>query len=94
MVNDPAAKRNKGVRRTYDRGQFEDARCDRCHSPAATFAIERFDHGRTRFPLDGTHAKVACAGCHPGARQPDGSVVVQYRPLGTKCGDCHDFKER
>jgi hypothetical protein len=25
VVNDPAAKRNKGVRRTYDRGQFEDA---------------------------------------------------------------------
>ena len=25
VVNDPAAKRNKGVRRTYDRGQFENA---------------------------------------------------------------------
>jgi hypothetical protein len=25
VVNDPAARRNKGVRRTYDRGQFEDA---------------------------------------------------------------------
>ena len=25
VVNDPAAGTNKGVRRTYDRGQFEDA---------------------------------------------------------------------
>ncbi|HET6626345.1 MAG TPA: peptidase C39 family protein [Nocardioidaceae bacterium] len=25
VVNDPAARRNRGVRRTYDRGQFEDA---------------------------------------------------------------------
>ncbi|MGH3348435.1 MAG: C39 family peptidase [Nocardioides sp.] len=25
VVNDPAARRNQGVRRTYDRGQFEDA---------------------------------------------------------------------
>ena len=25
VVNDPAARRNSGVRRTYDRGQFEDA---------------------------------------------------------------------
>jgi hypothetical protein len=25
IVNDPAAPRNRGVRRTYDRGQFEDA---------------------------------------------------------------------
>jgi hypothetical protein len=25
VVNDPAAQRRSGVRRTYDRGQFEDA---------------------------------------------------------------------
>ena len=25
--------------------------------------------------------------------QPDGGVVVQFKPLGTKCGDCHAFDE-
>ncbi|MEZ5420886.1 MAG: cytochrome c3 family protein [Vicinamibacterales bacterium] len=40
--------------------------CESCHSVSlAKFAVApTFDHGRTRFPLGGKHAPVACAKCH------------------------------
>ncbi|MFM1872986.1 MAG: hypothetical protein RL398_2408 [Planctomycetota bacterium] len=61
--------------------------CASCHGNAS-FAIERFDHSRTAFPLDATHARVDCARCHVGYSVGE-RTVVRYRPLGTACGDCH-----
>jgi len=51
-------------------GQFASApydnKCDLCHTPAGfaatTFTVER--HAKTRFPLTGKHAEVACHKCH------------------------------
>ncbi len=78
------------------RGQFKRgeraARCDACHAAGASFQIPKFDHKQTRFPLDEQHKDVSCDECHPSVRQRDGRAVVQYRPLGRHCGDCHDFK--
>ena len=42
IVNDPAAPRNRGVRRTYDRGQFEDAWVGRKKGTA--YVITDADH--------------------------------------------------
>jgi len=79
------------------RGQFgRNARCEKCHgATAASWDVPAFNHDRdTRFRLDAQHRRVDCALCHPGVPQKDGTNVVQYRPLGRTCGDCHDFESR
>ncbi len=38
--------------------------CARCHAPAGFRPALAFDHGKTRFPLTGSHARVACFKCH------------------------------
>lgn len=68
--------------------QFAGRSCDTCHD-TASFHIEIFDHGTTRFPLGGAHAGVPCASCHRAERSAAGTDVVRYRPLGTECRDCH-----
>ena len=77
------------------RGQFKQndkQDCQRCHGSTQSWTIDRFDHDRdTRFKLEGAHADLACSACHPSVRQPDGQDVVQYRPLGIRCEDCHGF---
>lgn len=72
--------------------QFQDRSCDACHDLGG-FRIAEFDHTRTRYPLEGAHVRVPCAGCHtPEPAGPDGAgdAVVRYRPLGTECRDCHE----
>lgn len=56
--------------------------CLSCHTPR-TWAQKSFDHARrTRFPLLGSHARVACANCHkPG-------TVADLTP--TTCIGCHE----
>jgi hypothetical protein len=41
--------------------------CDRCHGVEGWIPVrfELEDHARTRYPLEGGHRAVACAGCHP-----------------------------
>lgn len=68
--------------------QFAGRACADCHT-ATTFRIVAFDHATTRFPLDGQHRSVPCASCHPMGKDPDGKPMRIYRPLGTKCHDCH-----
>lgn len=81
--------------RDEHRGQFRRqgvTLCDRCHGSTTEWSAERFDHNRdSRFVLEGVHADVECQACHPSVRQPDGQYVTQYRPLGTRCEDCHGF---
>jgi len=77
------------------RGQFAPRSCTACHAAGRTdWHIQAFDHKQTRFPLDKTHAEGACRKCHPGVKQRDGAVVVQFKPVGTQCRNCHDFKTR
>ncbi len=72
-------------------GQFAASRggaeCGRCHGDRSWHAVS-FDHQKTRFALDGAHARAACAACHKtetiGRRR-----AVRYRPAETKCRGCH-----
>jgi len=67
--------------------------CARCHATADFHAV-RFDHDRdSRFPLDRQHAPLACDKCHRTYASAAGPVV-RYKPLGTKCGDCHRLGAR
>jgi hypothetical protein len=62
--------------------------CERCHT-TASWAASRFDHNReTSYPLDGAHARLACAACHRKETRA-GATVLRFKPLGKACKDCH-----
>jgi hypothetical protein len=69
------------------RGSFTQG-CQSCHSTSGwkkislTAVNERFDHSKTKFPLEGRHVNVDCARCHANGdfKKP---LVFQ------KCMDCH-----
>ena len=57
--------------------------CASCHPTSVAFAetATSFDHSRAAFTLEGAHATVECAKCHPGR---------QYRGLKfADCSGCH-----
>lgn len=61
--------------------------CGSCHTTEGWFLVNsaNFDHSRTRYPLEGEHAKVDCTGCHK-AGQSKSSLAFGA------CRDCHaDF---
>lgn len=53
--------------------------CESCHNEAS-WKQSRIDHGLTRFPLLGKHAKVACKDCH---------TTPQFKDAKTDCYSCH-----
>lgn len=56
-------------------------KCESCHGTSAWKRVA-FDHGKnTKFPLDGSHARLDCVACHKGE--------VAKQKLGTGCYDCH-----
>ncbi|HEY9166729.1 MAG TPA: cytochrome C [Candidatus Kryptonia bacterium] len=62
--------------------------CGRCHT-AENWTRTNFDHDtQSSFPLTGKHIGVACEKCHPTVLI-DGKRTARYRPIGTKCIDCH-----
>lgn len=64
--------------------------CTLCHTESK-WKIPRnfFNHGRTRFPLLGKHAALACAQCHRNSRSEP------LRSAPTECIICHahDFRQ-
>ncbi len=59
-------------------------RCENCHTPAAWRNVKPFDHGKTKFPLEGSHATVVCATCHAGQ---------VYKDLPQACVACHRIQD-
>ena len=75
-------------------GQFAIANitdCARCHTDRTSkFTPSTFDHQRDSvFKLDAQHVTLACAACHRAVQMAPGLSAVRYRPLGTRCVDCH-----
>jgi hypothetical protein len=69
------------------------ANCLQCHAynDWKTVSVGQFDHSRTRYPLTGMHAQVACQKCHtPG---PDNQPRYTGLAFG-KCSDCHSDPHR
>jgi hypothetical protein len=62
--------------------------CDACHDVERFEPASRFDHARAGFALEGAHARVPCDKCHPAVTR-GGKRVVVYRPVPSKCVDCH-----
>lgn len=57
--------------------------CTQCHTTADWKEItgNGFDHGKTRYPLEGRHRQVSCAQCHGQGRK---------KPAFHACTDCHE----
>src|SRR3982074_1460308 len=67
--------------------------CQQCHNfeDWKAISVGQFDHSKTRYPLTGLHAQVACAKCH--------TQGVENRPRYTgipfnQCSDCHKDPHR
>jgi hypothetical protein len=66
------------------RGAFKQ-RCEDCHTTASWTKVTQgfaFDHSKTKYPLLGQHAKVACVACHANG---DFSKQIPF----ANCADCH-----
>lgn len=59
------------------------AACADCHEVTA-WKDAKFDHDATRYPLEGRHAQVDCALCHPNQR---------YDRTPTACAACHGLDD-
>ena len=74
--------------------------CGSCHDPSA-WDNATFDHGRTAFPLTGSHTTAACNLCHTNGSFRDtpttcvachGSDDAHNGTFGDQCGSCHDTR--
>lgn len=63
--------------------------CEHCHTEAQ-FKLPQFDHaGETGYRLDGQHARVKCAQCHPTTPLRNGATATRWRLGYRRCKDCH-----
>jgi hypothetical protein len=71
-------------------------RCEECHTVhgfrPARFSLAR--HERTRFPLRGAHAAIACAECHNNRSPNYPPPPVRYRVADLSCTGCHEDPHR
>ncbi len=70
-------------------------RCERCHAGIKWLgladALGRKAHAQTAYPLEGKHARVACAACHPATLKP----AARFRQLTfDRCAACHASDHR
>lgn len=67
--------------------------CKQCHSEqsfASTTSLSKFNHGKTNFPLKGSHKKVDCASCHSMAAATPLNVFQDRLGVKTnECATCH-----
>lgn len=61
--------------------------CTRCHV-TTSWLPEKFDHRKTRFPLEGKHKEVDCKACHEVSNKKGPSEVI-YKLNKLECVDCH-----
>jgi hypothetical protein len=61
-------------------------KCADCHTTSGFKTIDknRFNHDRTKYPLEGKHETVACAACHR-----DFSTPALSKPAFATCAACH-----
>jgi hypothetical protein len=67
--------------------------CQSCHNFTEwkSINVAQFDHSKTRYPLTGLHAQVACAKCHtPGADNKPQYAGIPF----SSCSDCHKDPHR
>ena len=95
---EPAAYRGvprdcEGCHDDVHAGQFRQSQpakdCKTCHSPDTFQIASTFDHGKTRYPLEGKHRELACGKCHMVETLRNGTNAVRWRLGYLRCKDCH-----
>ena len=61
--------------------------CSTCHVTDSWVSLPAFSHDKTKFPLRGAHAMVACDRCH--VKTANLSTPVKFVDLSTVCSSCH-----
>ena len=70
-----------------DKKYYPEATCESCHGESRWNDI-RFDHSRTKFTLEGAHARQGCRACH--FKKGEGTTSIQqFSGLGDRCTNCH-----
>lgn len=71
------------------RGKLQGS-CESCHSTSGwKQAQSQFNHGTTRFPLRGLHARLQCVACHIASTATSiGGRALRFAK-SQKCADCH-----
>jgi hypothetical protein len=64
--------------------------CEACHSTKEWKDLTKFDHARTKFPLEGSHRATACADCHKPPNMELTMLHVQFTAAPVTCGECHE----
>ena len=75
--------------------------CMNCHTSSGWKPIRPFpdfDHGKTRFPIQGRHKDADCRQCHPdlnfsqaGTQCVDCHADIHRRQFGSDCEECHNM---
>jgi hypothetical protein len=64
--------------------------CEACHSTKEWKDLSKFDHERTKFPLEGTHRAVTCVDCHKPPNMELTLLHVQFKSAPIACSECHE----
>ena len=75
-----------GCHTDFHKGQLG-SDCQRCHNVTDWKQVQQFDHSKTKYPLTGLHAQVACDKCHHPAG-PDHTLQFAGLKFDT-CTACH-----
>ena len=62
--------------------------CELCHNVKSWKKINSFDHDKTGYKLEGSHANIACSACHYG-RNENGIRTQKFDGLNRECSACH-----
>ena len=62
--------------------------CETCHRVDSWRRVA-FDHAQTKYPLAGSHTRVACAPCHRRPGAPGGPPVLRFAGVSQTCETCH-----
>lgn len=68
---------------------YPENNCKSCHVDEA-WSMVKFDHKKTKWPLEGKHVEVACQNCHF-TRSKNNTILKQtFSSLDSKCTSCHE----
>lgn len=64
-----------------------DNNCEVCHT-VDSWKVKNFDHDKTGYKLEGTHATTECGLCHY-AKNENGVPTQKFKGLSKECSACH-----
>ncbi len=68
---------------------YPDNKCTVCHVNDS-WSLVNFDHGLTKWPLNGKHTEVDCRACHMEISEDKTIVSQKFTNLDTQCLSCHE----